>query len=166
MLVYFCARFTVVSKSAGPVVSVPPGTGERYDSANSSVRVSPESDAQKESCGSLCGGYTSATSNSGSSPNVAKKRTFGALSGRLLHGACEPPAAQSGEDLARGSFDQPGTSSFFEVVSGRNHRETWTGCIVSRTTPTSSAFSASRSVSSLSLAEKASRVLAASYFLR
>ena len=31
--------------------------------------------------------------------------------------------------------------------------ETWAGCIVSRTTPTNSAFSASRSVSSLSLAE-------------
>src|SRR5215210_8470116 len=49
--------------------------------------------------------------------------------------------------------------------SGRNHRETWAGCIVSLTTPISSAFSASKSVSSLSLAVKASRVFLASYFL-
>src|SRR5829696_8543217 len=49
--------------------------------------------------------------------------------------------------------------------SGRNHSETWAGCIVSLTTPTSSAFSASKSVSSLSLADKASRVFLASYFL-
>ena len=63
------------------------------------------------------------------------------------------------------SFDQPGASSFFEeCVSGRSHKETWAGCIVSLTTPTRSPLRASRSVSSLSLAEKASRVFAASYF--
>ena len=40
----------------------------------------------------------------------------------------------------------------------------WDGCIVSLTTLVSSPFSACRSVSSRSLAEKASRVFAASYF--
>ena len=50
--------------------------------------------------------------------------------------------------------------------SGRSHKETWAGCIVSATTPTRSSFKASRLVSSLSLAEKAASVLAASYFLR
>jgi hypothetical protein len=48
---------------------------------------------------------------------------------------------------------------------GRNHTETWAGCIVSVTTLTRSLFNASRSVSSLSLAEKASRVFLASYLL-
>jgi hypothetical protein len=68
--------------------------------------------------------------------------------------------------LCRDLFGQPGTSSFFEAVSGRSHRETWAGCIVSLTILTRSSLSASRSVSSLSLAEKASRVFLASYFLR
>src|SRR5829696_7808949 len=54
----------------------------------------------------------------------------------------------------------------FGTVSGRNHTGTCAGCIVSLTTPTSSLLRASRSVSSLSLAEKASRVFLASYFLR
>ncbi len=40
------------------------------------------------------------------------------------------------------------------------------GCIVSLTTLVKSSLKASRSVSSLSLAEKASRVFLASYFLR
>jgi len=40
-------------------------------------------------------------------------------------------------------------------VLGRNHKETWAGCIVSLTTPTRSSFSASRSVSSRSLEEGA-----------
>ena len=40
----------------------------------------------------------------------------------------------------------------------------WAGCIVSLTTLVSSPLSACRSVSSRSLAEKASRVFAASYF--
>src|SRR5215218_3457191 len=40
-----------------------------------------------------------------------------------------------------------------EGLSGRNHKETWAGCIVSFTTPTSSLFNASR-------------VFLASYFLR
>jgi hypothetical protein len=53
----------------------------------------------------------------------------------------------------------------FGVASGRSHRETRVGCIVSLTTPTRSPLSASRSVSSLSLTEKASRVFLASYFL-
>jgi len=54
----------------------------------------------------------------------------------------------------------------FEAVSGRSHSETWAGCIVSLTTPTRSSLSASKSVSSRSLMEKASRVFLASYFLR
>jgi hypothetical protein len=54
----------------------------------------------------------------------------------------------------------------FKVVSERNHKETWAGCIVSLTTPTRSPLNASRSVSSLSLVEKASRVFLASYFPR
>jgi hypothetical protein len=54
----------------------------------------------------------------------------------------------------------------FAAVSGRNHKETCAGCIVSLTTPTRSSLNASRSVSFLSLAEKASRVFAASYLLR
>src|SRR3712207_6961350 len=41
-----------------------------------------------------------------------------------------------------------------EGVSGRNHSEAWAGCIVSLTTPTISSLSASRSVPSLSLAER------------
>jgi hypothetical protein len=53
----------------------------------------------------------------------------------------------------------------FRAGSAGNHSETCAGCSVSLTTPTRSAFSASRSVSSLSLAEKASRVFLASYFL-
>jgi uncharacterized metal-binding protein YceD (DUF177 family) len=43
----------------------------------------------------------------------------------------------------------------FEDVSDSNHSETCAGCIVSLTTPTRSSLRASRSVSSLSLAEKA-----------
>src|SRR5215204_4791305 len=54
----------------------------------------------------------------------------------------------------------------FEVFSGRSHSETCAGCIVSLTTPTRLPLNASRSVSSLSFAEKASRVFLASYFLR
>src|SRR5215207_4507947 len=41
--------------------------------------------------------------------------------------------------------------------SERSHSETWAGCIVPLTTPTRSSLKASRSVSSLSLAEKAPR---------
>jgi hypothetical protein len=48
---------------------------------------------------------------------------------------------------------------------GRSHSETWAGCMISFTTPTRSSLSASRSVSSLSMAEKASRVFLASYVL-
>jgi hypothetical protein len=73
---------------------------------------------------------------------------------------------RAGQHLAWGSVNQPDASSFFEAVSGRNHKVTWAGCIVSLTTATNSAFSASRSVSSRSLAEKASRVFAASYLRR
>src|SRR5215207_4480179 len=54
----------------------------------------------------------------------------------------------------------------FGGLSGRNHIETWAGCIVSLITPARSLFSVSRSVPSRSLAEKASRVFLASYFLR
>jgi hypothetical protein len=59
-----------------------------------------------------------------------------------------------------------GRSFLVGAGSGRNHKETWEGCIVSLTTFTRSSLKALRSVSSLSLAEKASTVLAASYFLR
>ena len=48
----------------------------------------------------------------------------------------------------------------------RNHSETCAGCIVSLTAPTRSSLKASKSVSSLSLAEKASRVFLASYLRR
>jgi hypothetical protein len=71
-----------------------------------------------------------------------------------------------GIDEALGEATYSGPSLPLAAVSGRNHSETWAGCIVSLTTPTRSLFSASRSVSSLSLVEKASRVFAASYFLR
>jgi hypothetical protein len=64
------------------------------------------------------------------------------------------------------SLGQSGTWSLLATVSERNHKETWAGCIVSLTTPTRSSLNASRSVSSLSLTEKASNVFAASYFLR
>ncbi len=74
--------------------------------------------------------------------------------------------AMRGHALALGGFDQPDTSPLFEAVSGRSHNETCAGCIVSPTTPTTSLVSASRSVSSRNLAEKASKVFAASYFLR
>jgi hypothetical protein len=60
----------------------------------------------------------------------------------------------------------PLPSHRFETLSGCSHKEMWAGCIVFLTTPTRSSLSALRSVSLRSLAEKASRVLAASYFLR
>ena len=50
--------------------------------------------------------------------------------------------------------------------SGRSHNETWEGCIASLTTPTRSSLKASRSVSSLSLAENTSSIFVASYLLR
>src|SRR5215217_2132542 len=53
----------------------------------------------------------------------------------------------------------------FRAGSGGNHTETCAGCIVSLTTLAKSWLKASRSVSSRSLAEKASSVLVASYFL-
>ena len=60
----------------------------------------------------------------------------------------------------------PLPSHRFETLSGCSHKEMWAGCRVFLTTPTRSSLSALRSVSLRSLAEKASRVLAASYFLR
>ena len=50
--------------------------------------------------------------------------------------------------------------------AGRSHKETWTGCIVSLTTATSSSLRAPKLVSSRNLAEKPSSVFLASYFLR
>src|SRR4028119_2454507 len=47
-----------------------------------------------------------------------------------------------------------------------SHKPMWEGCIVSLTTPARFSPRASRSVSSRSLAEKASRVFLASYLLR
>ena len=73
----------------------------------------------------------------------------------------EHPSTHSDEQGFRYSACSPS-----EALSGRNHKETCAGCIVSLTTPTRSLLSAFRSVSSLSLVEKASRVFAASYFLR
>jgi hypothetical protein len=62
-------------------------------------------------------------------------------------------------------YDSP-EPSLFDGVSARNHKETCTGYTVSLATPTRSSLKASRSVSSLSLAEKASSVfLASHYFL-
>jgi hypothetical protein len=55
--------------------------------------------------------------------------------------------------------------SSFASGSGRNHSETWVGCIVSLTTPTRSSLKASRSVSSRILAEKVSCVFLVLYFL-
>ena len=110
--------------------------------------------------------YDSATSTSGSSPTVAEKRSSGMRCILNAEEGVQSTRHTRGLVPCSEFFDQPDASSFFEAVSGRNHSETWTGCIVSRTTPTSSASKASRSVSSLSLAEKASRVFAASYFLR
>jgi hypothetical protein len=80
-------------------------------------------------------------------------------------GACGQPRARANSSLGT-SFGQPGASSFFEPGSGRSHKETWTGCIASLTTSTKSSLKASRSVSSLSLAEKASKVFLASYLRR
>lgn len=48
----------------------------------------------------------------------------------------------------------------------RSHSEACSGCIVSATTATGSSLKASRSVSSRSLLENASKVFLASYFLR
>src|SRR5215211_2305792 len=59
-----------------------------------------------------------------------------------------------------------GPSLLLGGSSGRSHSETCAGCIVSLTTPTRSSRKVSRSVSFLSLAEKASSVLAASYLRR
>ena len=53
-----------------------------------------------------------------------------------------------------------------EALSGRSHKETWAGCIVSAATPTRSSVRASRSASSRHLAEKVSRVFLASYLRR
>ena len=72
----------------------------------------------------------------------------------------------AGMDEALGLATYSGPSLPLRGSSGRSHKETWEGCIVSLTTPTRSSLRASRSVSSLSLAEKASRVFLASYFLR
>ena len=59
-------------------------------------------------------------------------------------------------------MSQGSTSLFsFEPGSGRSHRETYAGCMVSLTIPTRSPLNASRFVSSLSLVEKASRVFLA-----
>jgi hypothetical protein len=51
-----------------------------------------------------------------------------------------------------------------DIVPGRSHNETGSGCIVFWTAPVSSRLRVPRSVPSLSLAEKASGILAASYF--
>ena len=57
-------------------------------------------------------------------------------------------------------------SPLFAPESRRSHSEAWAGCIVSLTISTKSTPSLSKSVSSLSLAENASSVFLASYFLR
>jgi hypothetical protein len=72
------------------------------------------------------------------------------------------------EGRARGCLPQRTSELVTTSASrtGRSQSETCAGCIVSRTTLVRSSLKASRSVSSLSYAEKASRVLAASFFLR
>src|SRR5215217_7335125 len=56
----------------------------------------------------------------------------------------------------------PFTPSYLLSFCGRNHSETWAGCIVRSTTVTRSSLRASRFVSRLRVAEKASRVFLAS----
>jgi hypothetical protein len=97
---------------------------------------------------------------------VVEKRTFKWLSVRTVDKEVRAACHTHERAPCSGSSAQLGASSFFDAVSGRNHKETWAGCIVSLTTLTRSSLKASRSVSSLSLAEKASRVFLASYFLR
>ena len=83
-------------------------------------------------------------------------------------GLCGSPAhVLLGIFLAQRWVNEGGYSAFSRrgVVSGRNHSETLAGCMVSSTVVTNSAFKLSRSVSSRSLAEKASSVFLASYFL-
>ena len=53
-----------------------------------------------------------------------------------------------------------------EFESGSSHSEAWAGCIVSFTTPTRSSLKDSKSVSSLSIEEKDSKVFLASFLLR
>jgi len=71
-----------------------------------------------------------------------------------------------GMDEVLGQATYSGPSLPLGGNSGLSHKEMWAGCIVSLTTPTSSLLKVSRSVSFRSLAEKASRVFLASYFLR
>jgi hypothetical protein len=73
--------------------------------------------------------------------------------------------AADGIDEALGSAIYSGPSVVLSEGSGRNHKETWAGCIVSPTTAFRSPLKVSRSVASLSFAEKASSVFEASYFL-
>ena len=70
-----------------------------------------------------------------------------------------------GIDEALGQATYSGLSVIPGEGSGRSHRDTCAGCMVSLTTPSRSPLNASRSVSSLSFEEKASRVFCASYLL-
>ena len=79
---------------------------------------------------------------------------------------CISPAAVNPFEHLTRLLDHSGAWVLLGGRSERSHRETCEGCIVSLTTPTRSSLKVSRSVSFLSLTEKASRVLAASYLLR
>jgi hypothetical protein len=83
----------------------------------------------------------------------------------LYHPGCSMVAVNPSECLTR-LLDHSGLPLLLGSGSGRSHKETCAGCIVSLTTPTRSSLKASRSVSSLSLVEKAFSVFAESYFLR
>ena len=78
---------------------------------------------------------------------------------------CTPAAKEPLATMSLHEHDPTHAYLPFEAVSERNHSETWAGCIVSLTTPTRSSLNAARSVWLRSLAEKASRVFLASYFL-
>jgi hypothetical protein len=116
-------------------------------------------------------GYTSASSTFGSAHCSRSTALMWSRVGRVelvspYEGVMPTRHVRGQAPCSGSSFGQPGASSFFEAVSGRSHKETWAGCIVSLTTSTRSSLKASRSVSSLSFAEKASSVFAASYLLR
>jgi hypothetical protein len=81
----------------------------------------------------------------------------------LYQPGCSTVAVNPFDHLTR-LLDHSGASALLSDVSSCSHKETCTDCIVSLTTSTTSLVSASRSVSSRSLAEKASSVMPASYF--
>src|SRR6266571_661002 len=65
-----------------------------------------------------------------------------------------------------GELDLQGARCVPSCSGGRNHNETWEGCIVSWTTTTKSSCSCSKSTSWRKVALKAARVRSASYLRR